>query len=88
MEEIWCDDAPLILTMERNLQEYDDLGTLVTRRSVHAVVLRGFHRVAETWSIWNPWYPYYETFPMGGTYVPSTGSTVPFEYCGTSLNWK
>ena len=49
---------PCILAMERN-------------GGRHAVVLRGWNSQIKMWSIWNPWYNFYESFPVGGTYIPT-----------------
>lgn len=55
----------------------------------HAVVLRGYNSRRSTWSIWNPWFTSYETFSMGGTYVPTgySSSTYSYTYARTIYNW-
>ena len=55
----------------------------------HAVVLRGYNSRRSTWSIWNPWFTSYETFSMGGTYVPTgySSSTHSYTYARTIYNW-
>ena len=55
----------------------------------HAVVLRGYNSRRSTWSIWNPWFTSYETFSMGGTYVPTgySSNTHSYTYARTIYNW-
>lgn len=55
----------------------------------HAVVLRGYNSRYSKWSIWNPWFTTYETFSMGGTYVPTgySSSTYSYTYARTIYNW-
>lgn len=55
----------------------------------HAVVLRGYNSRRSTWSIWNPWFTSYETFSMGGTYVPTgySSDSYSFTYARTIYNW-
>ena len=53
----------------------------------HAVVLRGYHLLADIYSIWNPWYNYFESYTIGGTYVPTTNATVSYEMRGYMKPW-
>lgn len=73
------DDLPVYLRMYR-IKENGD-------KSYHAIVLRGYNLRTETWSIWNPWEDYYETFEMGGTYVPAGASTREYIYFQTVYDW-
>ena len=54
----------------------------------HAVALRGYHLLAETYSIWNPWYNYYESYTMGGSYVPATDSSINYQMRGYMISWE
>lgn len=52
----------------------------------HALVLRGYSRTYDTYSIWNPWYPYYETMDMTtGQYVAP--STQTYTWTDTVYDW-
>lgn len=54
----------------------------------HAVVLRGYNARRSTWSIWNPWFDTYETFSMGGVYLPTgSPSSSTLTYARTIYNW-
>lgn len=69
---------PVMLTMENSVSG-----------SNHAVVLRGFDSSAGTYSIWNPWYTSYETYSIGGVYVPSSSTAAQYSYSHiwTTYNW-
>lgn len=52
----------------------------------HALVLRGYSRTYDTYSIWNPWHTYYETMDMvTKQYVAS--STETFTWTHTIYDW-
>lgn len=57
------------------------------RESGHAIVLRGFNATTQTYSIWNPWYTQYETFEVGGAYVPYNDQGRIYYHDMTTYNW-
>lgn len=52
----------------------------------HAMVLRGYNKNTDTYSVWNPWYTYYETMDMiTKEYVAA--STETFTWYRTIYDW-
>ena len=56
----------------------------------HAIVLNGYNTSKSRWRVWNPWYDEYDSFTMGGTYVPlkETPSKYTYEYRETIYDWQ
>ncbi|QUH28124.1 C47 family peptidase [Vallitalea guaymasensis] len=53
----------------------------------HALVLRGYDKTNNTYSIWNPWYKYYETMPMD-TKVYTVDPSASFKWDTTIYDWS
>ncbi|MDD6276651.1 MAG: C47 family peptidase [Clostridia bacterium] len=54
--------------------------------SYHALVLRGYSRTNDTYSIWNPWHNYYETMDMIKKTYKAT-SVLTYTWNSTIYNW-
>lgn len=61
--------------------------TVGSEKKYHAIVLRGYSNNTSKWSVWNPWYNYYDSFSMGGTYIPAEHQSREYTYCHTIYNW-
>ena len=72
-------NCPVYLRMQRtdnnNVKHY------------HAIVLRGYNNYSNTWSVWNPWDNFYDSFAMGGVYVPASNTSRTYYYYQTIYNW-
>lgn len=52
----------------------------------HALVLHGYSRTHDTYSVWNPWYSYSETMDMiTKTYTTPNGTD--YRWCATIYDW-
>ncbi len=66
-----------------NARRYD---SSVSMYKYHAIVVRGYNRVYDTFSIWNPWHSYYETMDLNTKqYVAS--STITYTWYATVYDW-
>lgn len=53
----------------------------------HAIVLRGYNKTSNIYSIWNPWYEYFENIDIASKqYTPTTSSRV-YTWVGTTYDW-
>lgn len=56
----------------------------------HAVVLRGYSLISNTWNVWDPMANSYQTYSIGGVYVPTgySSTTHSYSHIQTVYNWS